>query len=92
LIVNIIDHRKHQHRWTKITAIVEPTCHDNSIEDADQAEWESDWSYDEKVETSLEEANEWGNSFSGLLAEPAYQKFFTGRSVPSEGWLELKVA
>ncbi len=36
VIFNIIDRRKRQYRWKKITAIIEPTYHDNSVEDSDQ--------------------------------------------------------
>jgi hypothetical protein len=38
MIRNIIDRRTRRFRWKQITAIVEPTCHDNVVDDADQAE------------------------------------------------------
>ncbi|HZE54490.1 MAG TPA: hypothetical protein VE111_14670 [Bradyrhizobium sp.] len=38
MIYNIIDRRTRQHRWRQITAIVEPTYHDNTVDDADQAD------------------------------------------------------
>ena len=38
MITNIIDRRKFPYRWLTVDAVVEPTQHDNSIENADQAE------------------------------------------------------
>lgn len=37
MIWNIIDRRKHPYRFLRVTAIAEPTWHDNSCKDADQA-------------------------------------------------------
>ncbi len=37
MIWNIIDNRKHKYRWLKITAIVEPTWHDNRCHNSDRA-------------------------------------------------------
>ena len=65
MITNIVDHRKHTYRWKKVTAIVEPTCHDNSCRDADQADLdESGWiGYDELAETSVLDAILWAQEF-----------------------------
>jgi hypothetical protein len=38
MISNIIDRRKRQYRWKQITAIIEPTYHDNSVDDSDETE------------------------------------------------------
>jgi hypothetical protein len=35
MILNIIDRRKKPYKWKEITAIFEPTCHDNSVKDSD---------------------------------------------------------
>ncbi len=40
MILNIIDRRKKPYRYRQITAIFEPTCHDNSCKDSDQTEGE----------------------------------------------------
>ena len=63
MICNILDHRERQHRWQRIKAIIEPTWHDNSVADADQAKptvAESD--YDERSAISVEEAVTWAHA------------------------------
>ena len=61
MLSNIIDRRKHPYRFKKITAIVEPTWHDNHCQDADQCEMKVAWfGYDEKLECTVNEALEWG--------------------------------
>lgn len=35
MILNIVDHRKNRYRWREITAIFEPTFHDNSCKNSD---------------------------------------------------------
>lgn len=64
MILNIIDKRTHRYRWKRITAIVAPTYHDNSIQDADQAEApeHSFCVYDQKEEISLADAVTWASS------------------------------
>ncbi len=37
MIWNIVDGRKRPYRWKAINAIVEPTHHDNSVADSDEA-------------------------------------------------------
>lgn len=63
MIWNIIDMRKRRYRWAKITAIIEPTLHDNSCEDSDQAPaTAADIVYDERPEISLADAVIWAQS------------------------------
>lgn len=63
MIWNIIDRRKRPHRWKAITAIMEPTYHDNSVADSDQAEeTEDDIVYDQREEISLADAVVWVQS------------------------------
>jgi hypothetical protein len=64
VILNIIDKRSHRYRWKRITAIVEPTHHDNSVQDSDQAEApEHSFSvYDQKEDISLADAVAWASS------------------------------
>lgn len=38
MIVNIVDSRTRKFRWMKVKAIIEPTWHDNSCQDADQSQ------------------------------------------------------
>jgi hypothetical protein len=63
VIFNIIDKRKRRYRWKKITAIVEPTYHDNSVQDSDQTEVpEPGFSdYAQREEISLADAVIWAN-------------------------------
>ena len=37
MITNIVDDRTNDKQWKKVYGVVEPTCHDNSIQGADQA-------------------------------------------------------
>jgi hypothetical protein len=64
VILNIIDKRTRPYRWKQITAIVEPTYHDNSVHDSDQTDVpeHSFATYDTKEETSLAEAVAWANA------------------------------
>lgn len=68
-IRNIIDNRKRKYRWKTITAIVEPTWHDNSCPDSDQAEHslENDWGvgYAQNEHCSLTGALTWAETFPG---------------------------
>src|ERR1700760_4621852 len=65
MIWNIVDRRKHEYRWKAITAIVEPTYHDNSCQDSDQAEETvNDLVYDQRPEISLADAVAWAQSLS----------------------------
>src|SRR5262245_48062562 len=61
MIWNLIDHRKRQYRWKEITAIIEPTCHDNRCKDSDQAPPMEliGLGYDERENISLAGAIEW---------------------------------
>lgn len=63
MIWNVIDNRTRPYRWKRINAIVEPTCHDNSCSDSDQAEsGPDDIVYDEREGISLADAITWANS------------------------------
>ncbi len=62
MIQNIIDRRECQHRWKLITAIIEPTWHDNSYKDSDQAEEIDAPEYDERPSISLADAVVWAQA------------------------------
>ncbi|WP_441276772.1 hypothetical protein AB7783_02980 [Tardiphaga sp. 172_B4_N1_3] len=64
MISNIIDRRKSQHRWKLITAIIEPTYHDNLLKDADQADdpGPDAYDYDERAAISLSDAVVWAQA------------------------------
>lgn len=61
-ILNIIDRRKNDYKWKEITAIFEPTCHDNSVENSDITEHTryDGIGYDEIEKCSLSEAIQFG--------------------------------
>jgi hypothetical protein len=63
MIWNIIDGRVRRYRWKRINAIIEPTWHDNSCKDSDEAEEDSDADvYEQREGISLAEAIEWANT------------------------------
>jgi hypothetical protein len=63
MISNIIDRRKRHYRWKQITAIVESTYHDNTVDDSDQIESEPDpIVYDARPVTSVAEAIAWATA------------------------------
>jgi len=63
MIWNIIDRRKRPYRWKAITAIMEPTYHDNSVADSDQIdEIDFDMIYDERAKISIADAVSWVQS------------------------------
>jgi hypothetical protein len=63
MISNIIDRRKRRYRWKQITAIIEPTYHDNSVDDSDEAEEEIDSVvYDGRAVISVGDAIAWASS------------------------------
>jgi hypothetical protein len=59
-----MDRRTRRYRWKKITAIVEPTYHDNAVQGSDQSEPpEHTFStYDQKEEISVAEALDWASA------------------------------
>ncbi len=62
MILNVIDNRKLRYRWKLVNAIVEPTWHDNSSRDADQAEpTEGELDYEENNKVSVSEAIKWAD-------------------------------
>lgn len=61
-LCNIIDHRKRPYRWAHVTAIIEPTVHDNSCMDSDQMGLGGAYSgigYDERADISVAVAVLW---------------------------------
>lgn len=62
MIWNVIDKRERRYRWQLVTAIVEPTWHDNSCADSDQAErTTNEIEYDEREATSIVDAIQWAH-------------------------------
>jgi hypothetical protein len=64
VIWNILDKRQRRYRWKKITAILEPVYHDNSVADSDQADVPGAGfePYDQLEETSVAEAVLWAQA------------------------------
>lgn len=63
MILNIIDRRTNKYKWKEITAIFEPTCHNNSIVNSCDKTEHTKYDgigYDEIEKCSLTEAIEWG--------------------------------
>jgi hypothetical protein len=59
----------------KVNAIVEPTWHDNSCEDADQApKHDHDPMYEEREHITLNEAIRWAESFSSKVTLYLYDE------------------
>lgn len=64
LICNIIDKRKKPYRWKSVFAIVEATCHDNSVKDSDQIIASDGYGLcEDRKCISIEKAVEWANGF-----------------------------
>jgi hypothetical protein len=65
MILNIVDRRKHAYRWKKVNAIIEPTWHDNSIANSDQAEVRhEDPEYEQREGVSVVDAVQWASALS----------------------------
>lgn len=65
MLTNIIDRRKHTYRFAKVNAVVEPTCHDNSLADSDKVEpGYAGIGYDEREHVTVAAAVAWANSFT----------------------------
>jgi hypothetical protein len=66
VIFNIIDRRKRRYRWKQITAIVEPTYHDNLCKDSDETEVPEPGftDYDERAVISVADAIAWAMSLA----------------------------
>jgi hypothetical protein len=62
MILNIRDHRTRPNRWKSVNVVMEPTCQDNGVADADQAGPAGDGAMicEERAGISLAEAIEWG--------------------------------
>ena len=64
-LTNIIDHRKRPYRFAKVNAVVEPTCHDNSLADSDKVEpGYGGIGYAEREHVTLADAVAWANSYT----------------------------
>lgn len=79
MLANIIDRRKHRHRWRKVNAIIEPTRHDNSVKNSDRAQPHSGmdklWiGYDEIEHISVQGAVEWATSHQDAVTLYLYDK------------------
>jgi hypothetical protein len=62
-IWNIIDRRTLHHKWRHVTAIIEPTNHDNSVLGADKApRGDHQPCYDERPDISYADAIAWGQA------------------------------
>ena len=66
VIFNIIDRRKRRYRWKQITAIAEPTYHDNLVADSDETEVPEPgfFACDEKAVISVADAIAWATSLA----------------------------
>jgi hypothetical protein len=64
MIFNIVDNRRRRYRWKQITAIVEPTYHDNSVDDSDEAAVPQPGFivHDERAVISVVDAVAWASS------------------------------
>lgn len=61
MLTNIVDRREHKYVWDHVTAIFEPTYHDNTVAEAygpstSAPAPERDWSYQELADCSVAEA------------------------------------
>lgn len=64
MLCNIVDHRKRRHRWKSVVVIVEATCQDNGVTDADQAAGDPGTVLcEERKGLSLAEAVAWAQGF-----------------------------
>lgn len=69
MIANIIDRRKHQYTWDKVTAIFEPSWHDHHVREdlgpVTVSENKGEWSYEELPECSVVDAIARANELPG---------------------------
>lgn len=69
MIANIIDRRKHQYTWDKVTAIFEPSWHDHHVKKelgpVTASENRGKWSYEELPECSVSEALKFADELPG---------------------------
>ena len=62
MILNVIDDRRTRYRWKQVTAIAEPTWHDNKCKDSDRADPTAGESeYEEINNISVNEAIKWAS-------------------------------
>lgn len=57
---NIIDHRTNKYSIL-VDAVFEPSCHDNSIKDATQFLWSSEFQVETLTKTTVKEAIDYAN-------------------------------
>lgn len=65
MILNIIDRRKKPYRFRKVNAVIEPTRHDNRVNDSDHAPRSdaAEWiGYADKEHVGVHEAIAWAES------------------------------
>jgi hypothetical protein len=63
MIQNIIDRRKRNYRWARVDVVVEPTWHDNTCRDSDQAVRDDrEPVYDAQSGVSLADAIDWAQA------------------------------
>jgi len=75
MILNIIERRKNPYRWKHIDAIIEPTWHDNSCSNSDQAERDdSGPEYAERISVSLADAIEGASEVAVPMTLYMYDK------------------
>ena len=83
MIFNIIDGRTRKHRWKQITAIIEPTYHDNSVDDSDETEIPDHPDfvvYDERAAISVADAVAWAASLPYAVTLYLYDLGFQNSS------------
>lgn len=74
-LCNVIDRRKRPYRFANVNAVIEPTCHDNSIDGADQAEGGyAGIGYDEKEHVTVAHACKWAQSFDHAVTLYLYDE------------------
>jgi hypothetical protein len=64
MIANIVDRRKRQYRWQSVDIIIEPTWHDHSCPDSDEAaQHDTEPTYIARKAMSLADAVTWASTF-----------------------------
>lgn len=84
MIWNIIDRRERPYRWKTVNAVVEAVEHDNSVEDADQADHfdvREIVDYDERNAISVSAAVAWASEIESPVTLYLYD---TGKGTQSE--------
>ncbi|WP_043838384.1 hypothetical protein [Muricoccus aerilatus] len=75
MILNIIDRRGNPYRWKRIDVIAEPTWHDNSLAEGDQAPHDyREPGFATQKGVSLTDAVAWASSFAVPLTLYLYDE------------------